>query len=323
MALLVGIDEAGYGPTLGPLVVASSMWRIPHTDPDINLWHALRDAVARDAGRGQWRIVVGDSKRIFDRKKGIGSLERSVHAFLSILEPDLSDISRMLALLGAPILDHWLEAPWYRDIHLSIPADPSSAASTDVRRKLADTMSQSGITCTAIRATVLPEHVFNQRLAQTHNKAHVLIEQVLRLIDQAARTAGDEALRVVVDRLGGREDYRGLLMSAFPDRELHILRMDDEVSQYRLLPRRGSGADWQVRFQVEADGVCLPVGLASMTAKYVRELLMLCFNRFWQSRHPDLRPTAGYYTDAQRFLTEITACATTAGIDLRRFTRQR
>ncbi len=28
MAWMIGIDEAGYGPTLGPLAVAATVWRI-------------------------------------------------------------------------------------------------------------------------------------------------------------------------------------------------------------------------------------------------------------------------------------------------------
>jgi ribonuclease HII len=49
----------------------------------------------------------------------------------------------------------------------------------------------------------------------------------------------------------------------------------------------------------------LPVALASMTAKYLRELAMTAFNSFWQQQQPDLRPTAGYPQDARRFAGEI------------------
>lgn len=323
MALLVGIDEAGYGPTLGPLVVASTVWRIPQPDPDIDLWHLLRECVAREASAGQWRIVVGDSKRVFDRKKGLGSLERGVRAFLGAAGFECGDVRRMFDAFGAMITEEWHDAPWYRDLDLALPIDAVAAASEAVCQRLAETLAESGACCVAMRAAVVPEHIYNDRLARTNNKASVLIEQVLRLFDHAARAAGDEDVFVVVDRLGGRDDYRGLLMNAFPDRDLAILRVDEMVSQYRLTPRSRGGSAWQVRFQVEADGACLAVALASMTAKYIRELLMARFNEFWHGLAPDVRPTAGYYTDAQRFLSEIAPAAAAAGIDMQRFTRQK
>jgi hypothetical protein len=44
-----------------------------------------------------------------------------------------------------------------------------------------------------------------------------------------------------------------------------------------------------------------------MISKYVRELAMLRFNRFWSARVPDLRPTQGYPVDARRFRAAIAA----------------
>ena len=49
----------------------------------------------------------------------------------------------------------------------------------------------------------------------------------------------------------------------------------------------------------------MPTALASMVAKYHRELAMRAFNAFWQKHVPDLRPTAGYPVDAKRFQAEI------------------
>jgi hypothetical protein len=46
-----------------------------------------------------------------------------------------------------------------------------------------------------------------------------------------------------------------------------------------------------------------------MVSKYLRELLMLEFNRFWQARVPGLKPTAGYPGDAARFFEAILPAA--------------
>jgi ribonuclease HII len=73
-------------------------------------------------------------------------------------------------------------------------------------------------------------------------------------------------------------------------------------SHYVIASNRG---DWNFRFEPEADRNCLAVALASMVSKYLREVLMERFNRFWQERVPGLRPTAGYPSDAARFFAAI------------------
>jgi len=49
----------------------------------------------------------------------------------------------------------------------------------------------------------------------------------------------------------------------------------------------------------------MAVALASIFSKYVRELFMHLENQYWLQFVPSLKPTAGYYTDALRFLSQI------------------
>jgi len=51
-----------------------------------------------------------------------------------------------------------------------------------------------------------------------------------------------------------------------------------------------------------------------MCSKYLREVLMLEFNQFWQKHLPDLKPTAGYPGDAARFFEAIRPVAATLGL---------
>ena len=44
MPYLVGTDEAGYGPNLGPLVVSATVWRVD-TLHDTDLYSRLRKSV--------------------------------------------------------------------------------------------------------------------------------------------------------------------------------------------------------------------------------------------------------------------------------------
>jgi hypothetical protein len=58
----------------------------------------------------------------------------------------------------------------------------------------------------------------------------------------------------------------------------------------------------------------MPVAVASMLCKYLREALMHRFNRYWQTHLPALTPTAGYYNDGERFLRDIAAKRIELGI---------
>ena len=58
----------------------------------------------------------------------------------------------------------------------------------------------------------------------------------------------------------------------------------------------------------------LPVALASMVAKYVREVSMELFNQYWCEHVPGLKPTKGYPVDANRFRNEIETTAAKLGL---------
>ena len=62
----------------------------------------------------------------------------------------------------------------------------------------------------------------------------------------------------------------------------------------------------EVSFVVGGESVSLSTGLASMLSKYLRELFMEMFNRYWIKLIDGLKPTAGYYVDGNRFFREIT-----------------
>ena len=62
-----------------------------------------------------------------------------------------------------------------------------------------------------------------------------------------------------------------------------------------------------IEFTVGADGFRMETALASMLAKYIRETAMTLFNKWWSERVVGIKPTAGYPTDAKRFLKDLAA----------------
>lgn len=318
MPLVAGIDEAGYGPLLGPLVAAATLWQVEPGALGTDLWQRLEASVCRKPRRDDPRLPVGDSKQVFDRKRGITTLERTVLAFAHVAGLGCGTLAELLDALSGERPGRGF--PWYADLSRRLPVDPARSACEGAALRLRAAMADARVVCTGVRAQVITEDVFNRRVEQTRNKAAVLLEAVLRLVHWATTRCGDQDVYVVVDRLGGRADYRALLMQAFPERHVHVQDVSDTCSRYRLAARNN---DWHVEFVIDADQQHLPVALASMVAKYVRELLMERFNAYWCGLRPRLRPTAGYYTDAQRFLADIGPLAKQAGMPLERFVRAR
>jgi hypothetical protein len=115
---------------------------------------------------------------------------------------------------------------------------------------------------------------------------------------------------VFCDKHGGRNRYAALLQEVFPEQLVLVRQEGAELSKYRV-----QVADRQVEFRFQPKGEQhLPTALASMTAKYLRELAMRPFNTFWQRHVPGLKATAGYPGDARRFFAEIRAAKERLGI---------
>lgn len=319
MAIVLGIDEAGYGPTLGPLLVAASAWQVEPRRIQSDYWKILGDAIVRKPQKNDWRLVVDDSKCAYDRAAGIGSLERTVLAFAAATGQLRDSFDALLKEIGSDGLQAG-PIPWYRELTTPLPHDRVRAKPSAVGQRLIDTMQELNVRCVRLQAAAVPEDQFNQRVARTQNKSELVVEQVLRHIAWAGNLARQSDLHVYVDRLGGRSDYRNILSLAFPERHLHVISVTDECSAYRLASAEN---DWYIEFRVEADQLHMPVALASMVAKYVREALMLQFNAFWRQWMPELRPTAGYYTDAQRFLKDVREILPKAGVPTELFVRTR
>jgi ribonuclease HII len=84
--------------------------------------------------------------------------------------------------------------------------------------------------------------------------------------------------------------------------ELTILKETETLSSYQL---NNAGRKMTLHFVVAADRKYLPVSLASMASKYLRELMVDNINRYFISFNSELKPTAGYWQDGLRFIKDL------------------
>ena len=76
MAYLIGTDEAGYGPNLGPLVISATAWRVPDQSWNVDLYESLSDVITGARGRLRSdKLWVADSKQLYKPGAGLAALE--------------------------------------------------------------------------------------------------------------------------------------------------------------------------------------------------------------------------------------------------------
>ncbi|MGM0489056.1 MAG: hypothetical protein ACQESR_20135 [Planctomycetota bacterium] len=341
MAYLIGTDEAGYGPNLGPLAMAGTLWRVPEGVDGQRLYELLpgicapgvrnlqheatrHEATRQEATRQEATLCIGDSKSLYRAASGLGALERGVFAAMAAASGEgrtwFPGTWRELLVGCDKACTGVLETvPWYSDFEGSIPVAASAGAIASGQRVLREALAASHVELVAIRVRLVFPEEFNHRVRACGSKGGALSVWMLELVERLLQPITTGKVLLQSDKHGGRNRYGPLLQQVFPD---YLIEIREET-------RRQSSYCWgppsrRVEAQFVAKGErFLPAALASMFSKYLRELAMRAFNEFWQQHVFKLRPTAGYPVDAKRFRQEIQAKQRELGISDRVLWRDR
>ena len=299
LTMVAGIDECGYGPILGPLVVASSIFLVKE-NPEIDMWLRLDEGVGQTKKGLNNRILVCDSKKAYSRQTGLSCLEQTVRAFLNQLQIERFSFPSILPVVSNDLIAQAGKYPWYSSLY----NDEIPEINRTVSNNLTENMKQEGIDFVDFRCICMDVTEFNKVVESTGNKATAVTISVLKLIHQIitlARFCLAKKIVIYCDRLGGRK-YYGDMIKTLPYQEVTDVIESDRISKYKLnIDRR----EMDIQFEVGADNKHLPVALASMVGKYVREKVMQHMNDYFINLQPNLKPTAGYWTDGWRWLKDI------------------
>jgi hypothetical protein len=139
MGILIGMDEAGYGPNLGPLVVAATAWEVGEEEvrgqrsevgkkasanggvslasaarPNLaehDLYRSLRSVVSRTAS--DHKIAIADSKQLYKPGLGLRQLERGLHAVLATMRQTVGCWTTLVDGVAADPLGHHRKLCWH------------------------------------------------------------------------------------------------------------------------------------------------------------------------------------------------------------------
>lgn len=295
--IVVGVDENGLGPRLGPLVSTAVAISVQSYDP------------ARLRARAR-RVGIDDSKQTagFGKMASAESIALALVAELTGSSPRDAD-----ALLAAVALDGALalRAPcppgtsaqcWSSPLAL-----PAFGGDVDEGKRALARLARAGVRVRRARSAIACASVVNDWLSRDRTKLDLDLEQFERLLVDA-RSALDEDMTAYCGMVGGIRRY-GARFAHLDSARVAVLAEEKARAAYRVLDFG------EIAFEVGADARHFPVALASMLGKYVRELAMERMHLFYGT-HDEALPRASGYHDpvTARFVTATGALRLRLGI---------
>jgi ribonuclease HII len=306
---VIGIDEAGYGPMLGHLVVGAVSIECEQYQPEA-IWACL--------GEG-WAIA--DSKTVLAHGN-MASGEETTLSLLTLLGLDGSTVQGVLERLLVPppelvtgdrSPDVPPDAPLvggaFCDVDVqdgrpvcctaldaALPrwgGEPTAERIADLRRRLASV----GVTLEAARAVAICPGLLNRAVGSGVSKLLVDWRLFAELIQRDAEALRPEGL-VACGKLGGRAKYGGLLMD---------LGLSAVIVEGRALSAYQVAGLGRVEFVRHAEAFHPPVAMASMIAKLVREYLLDGWHSMLAAEIEELEPCSGYHNRVTERYVERTA----------------
>ncbi len=309
MGFLIGTDEAGYGPNLGPLVISATVWEAPDGVGNEDLFDRLNRVIASridGVSAGGPRVAMADSKVLYTSGHGLRHLERGLWAALGLLDCRPRTWRGVWQAMAPEALATMPLIPWHADYDGPVPLDCLAEEMEPLVEALRAGLAASGVRLMAVRSRAIFPEEFNDLVERYGSKGTALSHQTLALAAPTIDGLPPGPISLVCDKHGGRNRYGPLLAAHFPEWLIEIRAEGRRQSIYRFGPPERRV---EICFRMEGES-CLPVALASMASKYLRELAMRAMNDYWCSRVPGLQATAGYPQDAKRFRMDIAEAQT-------------
>lgn len=280
---VVGIDENGLGPRLGPMTTTA-------VTLDVGVSYQAHVLCARGVSHGltDSKAVASSRKMSFAESVSLGLLHVCGQPM-----PALTSASSLLAALHldgeSGLLSPCPTPPTRALCHGTDLRLPAFGGSVEVGlQALAPLLRGKGkVRGVRVRSVISCVGVLNGALASGRNKLVVDLAAMERLAMDARERCG-EPVSAICGMVGGIRDVPKFATHIEPGRYVP-LELSTTRRAYRV---EGLGS---LAFEVDADANHLPVALASIVGKYLRELGMLRIVGFHRADGDGLGSPSGYH----------------------------
>lgn len=292
-SVVLGIDENGLGPRLGPLVVTAV---VALTTPE----GLLR---AESKPRGKMRERLDDSKKLVAYgdsglgeawaraivRRMLGSDPRTPEALVRALSLDGPDA------LQAPCPDDHARQCWQHEGE-TFTCDDALVA--EVEADLAK-LQDKGVTIARAACVLMCTRRLNEGVARGLSRFQMDLHAMERLALDARERAGKDVL-ATCGKVGGYDSYPAAFGPL--SGRLHAVAIEGRARSEYVVPGVG-----RLAFVRDADASNMLVSMASLVGKWMRDRLMSRIVRYHREHDPELPDASGYHDPVTARFVEATA----------------
>jgi ribonuclease HII len=285
-AFVIGVDENGLGPRLGPMIVTAVMARVDARGERL-VCRKPRGKLAQRLGDSKGLVAHGDialaeawSRVLVARGAGRHGRDATPDDVLDAISLDDR------AALTAPCPRHTADQCWTTAGDRFCDAEAMGDNLTLVASDL-DALARRGVTVVAVRSVVVCTRRLNEAAARGMSRFVVDLHAMERLVLAFRETLSSD-VTAVCGKVGGYGEYSKVFGPL--GGRLHVILEEGRAKSAYRFPGVG-----EIAFVRDGDATHLLVAMASLVGKYLRELLMGRIVQHYQTSLPELREVSGYH----------------------------